>query len=83
MMGRKLRVPPEDIMPGDFTTHTGYRNVLDVTPVYLTEGRGKKKREWLARVSLLRADGTADDIEVDAFHPKTGEPMTYTVYRAS
>ncbi len=78
------RVAPEDIAPGDFTRFSGFRGVLDVTPVYITYGRGKNKVvDELTAVVLDRADGTQDRLPVGAFHPKTNEPMTYAVYRAA
>ncbi len=80
MMGRKLRLPVEDIMPGDFTTMSGYRQAVDVTPVYATAGRGSKKREWLSAVLLERCDGTSESID-PMLLTKKGAPMTYTVYR--
>ncbi len=81
MMGTKMRVAPEDIAPGDMTTFTGYRLAADVTPVLQTQGRGSKKREWISDVVISRQDGTQDKLIVGAFDPKTGDPLTYTVYR--
>ncbi len=80
MMGAKLRLPVEEILPGDWTTMTGYRRVIDVTPVYATEGRGRSRREWLRAVLLERCTGDPDSID-PMLLTKDGEPMTYTVYR--
>ncbi len=81
MMGDKIRVVAEDIMPGDFTMFTGYRRALDVTPVYETTGRGKKRTERLVSVVIDRAAALPDTLNVNLLDPKTHEPKLYTVYR--
>lgn len=51
------------VRPGHFTTYNGYRRVCSVAEGWVTEGRGKKRRTYLSKISFERADGTVDVID--------------------
>jgi hypothetical protein len=76
-LGTKMRVRAEDIRPGDFTTFSGFRHVVDVTPVLESWGRGKNRVvDQLTGVILHRSDGDTDKLTVS-----DAEAPTYTVFR--
>ncbi len=77
----KLRVVATDIAPGDFTTFTGFRRAVDVTLIYETTGRGKKRVERLVSVVIDRAAALPDTLDTNLLDKQTGEPKLYTIYR--
>lgn len=61
----QLTLTAAEVEPGDWTFFTGFRRVVDVTPVEVTHGRGKKKRVYVEAVLLSRVDGTDDRLPVE------------------
>ncbi len=53
MIGERMTIQAQHALPGDFTTHTGYRAAIQVRP---TTGR---------RTRFTRADGSTDAIPRD------------------
>lgn len=77
-LGEKMRVRAEDIQPGDFTMFSGFRHVVDVTPILESWGRGKNRVvDALTGVRLHRSDGCEDKLTVS----DADEAPTYTVFR--
>ncbi len=59
------RIEAQDILPGDFTTASGFRRVVAVEPVMTTSGRGSKRHTHLTGVLLHRAVGDPDELAPD------------------
>lgn len=64
-MGERRVCPASEVKAGEWTVFSGYRRVMSVAEGWVTEGRGKKRRTYLSKITLERVDGTVDRLDPD------------------